>query len=95
MGGAGASNFTITRSGVSFIVDLSGLVSTDVVVVTMETCGPFGRGRRVTVNGTDAFSRKTSAATTWLNVPVGTTSFTVSNTTNITTLAYDHYHARA
>lgn len=95
MSGAGATNFTITRSGVSFILDLSGLVNADVIVVTMETCGPFGRGRRVTRNGAEAFSRKTSGATTWLDVPVGTTSFTVANAANVSSLVYDWHHARA
>jgi hypothetical protein len=95
MGGAGDSNFTITRSSVAFILDLSGLTTGNIVVVTMETSGPFARGKRITVAGTDAFNRKTSAATTWLDVPVGTTSFTVANTTNITSLVYDWLHTRA
>lgn len=94
MSGAGASNFTITRSGVSFVLDLSGMVNADVVVVVMETCGPFGRGRLITKNGTEAFSLKTSGATTWLDVPVGATSFTVANTTNVSNLLYEFYHAR-
>jgi hypothetical protein len=95
MAGAGDTNFTITRGGVAFILNLSGLVNGDVIVATMETCGPFGTGKKVTKNGADAFSRKTSAATTWLDVPVGTTSFTQANTTNITSVLYEFYHARA
>jgi hypothetical protein len=94
MSGAGASNFTLTRSAVSFVLDLSGCIAADVVVVTMETCGPFGRGKRITKNGSEAFSLKTSGATTWLDVPAGTTAFTMSNTTGVTSVKLDHYHAR-
>lgn len=95
MSGAGASNFTITRGGVSFILNLSGCVNADVVVVVMEWSGPFGRGRYITKNGSEAFSLKTSGPTTWLDVPAGATSFTVANTTNVGTLLYEFYHARA
>ncbi|NJD27202.1 MAG: hypothetical protein FIA92_02770 [Chloroflexi bacterium] len=94
MSGAGSSIFTITRSGVSFLLDLSACVAADVVVVVMETCGPFGRGRYITKNGVEAFL-KTSAATTWLDVPVGATSFTVANDAGISDLKYEFYHARA
>ncbi len=94
MSGAGASNFTITRSGVAFILDLSGMVAADAVVVIMETCGPFGIGRSVKKNGTSAFSLKTSGATTWLDAPVGTTSFTHTNTTNVSSVLYEWGHAR-
>jgi hypothetical protein len=95
MSGAGASNFTITRSGVSFVLNLSGCIAADVVVATMETCGPFSFGKKVTKNAVDAFTLKTSAATTWLDVPAGTTAFTFANTTGITSVLLEHYHARA
>lgn len=94
MSGAGLSNFTITRSGVSFVLDLSGLALNDVVVVVMETCGPFGIGRSVTKNGVAAFSRKTSDPATWLDVPSGTTAFTHANTTNVTSILYEFGHTR-
>ena len=94
MSGAGASNFTITRGGASFVLDLSGLVNLDAVVVVMETCAPFGR-RIVTKNGAEAFNLKTSSPSTWLDVPDGTTDFTVANTANVSTITYDWYHARA
>ena len=94
MNGAGASNFTITRSAISFVLDLTGLVNNDVIVVVMETCGPFGIGRSVKKNGADAFSRKTSAATTWLDAPVGTTTFTISAVTGVATVLYEWAHAR-
>lgn len=94
MTGAGASNFTITRAGVSFILDLSGMANADVVIVVMETCGPFGRGRLITKNGVEVFTLKTSGLTTWLDVPSGATSFTVANTTNVGNLLYEFYHAR-
>ena len=84
MAGAGSATFTITRSSVAFILNLSGLVNLDSVVVTFETSGPFGRGRLITKNGTENFALKASAADTWLDAPVGTTSFAITNHTNVT-----------
>lgn len=95
MSGAGNAAFTITRSGVAFIVNLSGMVNNDIVIVLFETCGPYGNGKLVTKNGTSNFALKTSAASTWLDVPVGTTSFTITNTTNVTSCALAWYSARA
>jgi len=94
MSAAGASNFTITRSAISFVLDLTGLVNNDVIVVIMETSGPFGVGKSVKKNGTAAFSRKTSGPTTWLDVPAGTTAFTCANTTGVTSILYEWGHAR-
>lgn len=95
MSGAGSATFTITRSGVAFILNLSTTINTDQVVVVMETCGPYGLGRKITKNGTDSFSFKTSGVATWLDAPVGTTSFTISNTTNVTSCTLAWYSARA
>jgi len=95
MSGAGASNFTITRGGVAFILDLSTMIASDSVVVVMETSAPYGAGRRITKNGTDAFSLKTSAVNTWLDGPVGTTDFTITNTTGITSCTLAWHSARA
>jgi len=95
MGGAGASNFTISDGSTSFVLTLAGLVNGSVVVANMETSGPFGRGRRVTLNGADYFSAKTSSAATWLAVPVGSTTFTITNTTNVTSCVLAWGHARA
>jgi len=95
MAGAGNAAFTITRGGVSFILNLSTCSAGNVVVVVMETCGPYGRGKYITKAGVEAFSLKTSAATTWLNVPVGTTSFSISNHTNVTSCVLGWYHTRA
>jgi len=94
MAGAGASNFTITRGGVSFILNLAGMVNNDVVVAVMETSALFGTGRSVTKNGAAAFSLKTSTYATWLDVPAGTTAFTHTNTTNVTSIVYAWGHAR-
>lgn len=94
MSGVGASNFTITRLGVAFVLNLSGCIASDVVVVTMETCGPFGIGRSVYKNGVAAFSLKTSAASTWLDVPSGAAVFTHANTTGIASVLYEWGHAR-
>lgn len=95
MAGAGASNFTITRGGVSFVLDLSSCTVGQTVVVVMETCGPYGRGRYITKAGAEAFSLKTSAVNTWLDAPVGTTSFSITNHTNVTSCTLAWYSARA
>jgi hypothetical protein len=95
MAGAGSATFTITRSGVAFILDLSGMVNTDTVVVVFETAGPYGRGRLVTKNGTENFALKTSAPSTWLTAPIGSTTFTISNTANVTSCTLGWYSAWA
>lgn len=89
MSGPGATDFTITRSGVAFILNLSGLINTDPCVVDMETCGPFGLGRRISKYGVDFFSFKTSGPSTWLDVPVGGGSFVATNTTNVASILYE------
>ncbi len=95
MSGAGASNFTITRSGVAFVLNLSGMVNNDVVVVVFEPCAPYGAGRLITKNGVRAHSLKTSAPGTWLDVPAGTASFAITNTTNVTSCVLAWRSARA
>jgi hypothetical protein len=60
----------------------------------METCGPFGIGKSIKKNGVSAFGLKTSGPTTWLDAPVGTTSFTHANTTGIASVLYEWGHAR-
>lgn len=95
MGGAGNAAFTITRGGVAFILNLSGMVAADVVVVVFETSGPYGNGKVITKNGASLFSLKTSAASTWLDAPVGSTVFTISNTTNVTSCVLAWRSARA
>jgi hypothetical protein len=90
MAGNGSGSFTIN----GFVLNLAASGSST-VIANMETCGPFGRGRRITKAGADAFSMKTSSATTWLTAPVGTTSFTISNTTNVTSCLVEWGSARA
>lgn len=92
MSAAGATNFTIARGGVSFILDLSTMVNTDQVVVIFETSGPYGRGKFITKNAVENAALMTSLPNTWLDAPAGTTSFTISNTTGVTscTLAWRH-----
>jgi len=94
MAAPGAPNFTIKRSDVSFVLNLSGMVVLDVVVVIMETCGPFGIGRKITKNGKSAFLLKTSGPATWLDVPAGTTTFKHANTTGIKDVKYEWGHTR-
>ncbi len=95
MTGAGVSNFTITRAGVAFVLNLSGMVNGDTVVVVMETCAPYGEGRKITKNGAAAFSLKTSSPSTWLDAPVGTTSFSISDGTGIGSCTFAWRSARA
>jgi hypothetical protein len=95
MSGAGHASFTITRSGVAFILNLSTMVNLDVVVVLFETSGPYGLGKRITKNGASAFGLKTSSPSTWLDAPVGTTSFAITNTTNVTSCVLAWHSARA
>jgi len=94
LSGNGNSAFTITRSGVSFVLNLSSSGATTVVVV-METCGPYGRGKYITKGGVETFSLKTSGPSTWLDAPIGTTSFSITNTTNVTSCTLAWYSARA
>lgn len=95
MGGAGATNFTITRAGVQFVLNLSGCINGDSVVVVFETSAPYGRGRRITKNALEAFGLKTSTASTWLDVPVGATSVAISNHTNVTSCTLTYHDAWA
>lgn len=95
MNGAGSSTFTIARGGVSFILDLSGTSNLDVITVVFETCAPYGRGRYITKNGTENARLKTSAASTWLDVPVGSTTFTISNPTHVASCVLSWYSARS
>ena len=90
MAGNGSASFTIN----GFVLNLAAS-GTSTIIANMETCGPFGRGRRITKAGVDAFSLKTSSATTWLTAPVGTTSFTISSTTNVTSCTVEWGNARA
>lgn len=94
MTGAGNAAYTITRAGVSFVLDLSGMVNGDVVVVIFETSAPYGNGKVITKNGVANFALKTSSPSTWLDAPVGTTSFTVTNAANASCVL-GWYSARA
>jgi hypothetical protein len=95
MAGAGHASFTLTRGGVAFILNLTSTTGGQVVVVVMETCGPYGVGRKITKAGADAFSLKTSGPSTWLDAPVGSTSFVMTNHTNVTSCVVSWYSARA
>ena len=95
MAGAGNAAFTITRAGVAFILNLSGMALNDVVVVIFETSGPYARGKLITKNGVENFALKTSSPSTWLDAPVGTTSFVISNHTNVTSCVLAWFSARA
>lgn len=93
MSGNGNAAFTLTRSGISFVLNLSG-VGASTIVVVMETCGPYGEGKLVTRNGTRNFALKTSGPSTWLDAPIGSTTFAMTNTTNVTGCLLSWYSAR-
>ena len=97
--GAGSATFTIRRTGapnVDFVLNLSGLsVAPHTITVYMETCGPYGVGRRIIVDITPLFSIKVSAPSTWLDAPVGSTSFSILNTANIASCTLAWFSARA
>jgi hypothetical protein len=99
MTGAGSAGFQVQLAAalgtINFRLDLSGLVNTDTVVVIFETCGPYGLGKTVKLNGADAFTRKVTDAASWLYAPVGTTSVTISSATNVSTATLAWYSARA
>jgi hypothetical protein len=94
MAGAGAANFTITRGSTTFVLDLSACANHDVVTVVFEACAPYGK-RAVSLNGVEKFALKVSPVTpTWMDVPIGTNTFVISNTTNVTTCVLGTYSAR-
>jgi hypothetical protein len=98
MAGAGSSTFSIERTGdglSALVLDLSGMVGSDVVVVYGETSGPYGRGRRVTKNGADNFALKTSLPDTWFTLPSGASTVVIANTTNVTSCVFAWRHAWA
>ena len=93
MDGAGSASFTISRASVAFVVDLSGFALNDVLTIVMEQSAIYGRGRYITKNGTENARLKTSAASTWLDAPVGASTVTISNTTNVRSCVLNWYHA--
>lgn len=98
MAGAGSATFSIERvaDGLNpLVLNLSGMIAGDVVVVYGETSGPYGRGRRVTKNGAEAFSLKTSLPDTWFTLPAGDNSIAITNHTNVTSCVLAWRSARA
>ena len=96
MAGAGSNDFQLDNGmGTTLHLDLTTTSAGQSVVLVMETCGPYGRGRYITKAGAEAFSLKTSAATTWLYVPVGSKVWVIVNHTNVTSCTLSWYSARA
>jgi hypothetical protein len=98
MSGAGSSTFSIERTGdgrSALVLDLSGMVNNDVIVVIGETSGPYGRGRRITKNGAENFALKTSLADTWFTLPAGGNTVVIANHTNVTSCVFAWRSARA
>lgn len=91
MGGAGSATFSLNNTGDlldAFSLNLSGMVNGDVVAVTSETSGPFGRGRRITKNAVDTFSLKVSAVDTWFEILPGAQTIEMTNHTNVTSCVF-------
>lgn len=84
MSGPGSTAFTITSQSVAFILNLSSALNGDTIIVVMEPSGPYGRGHYITRNGTENAALKISEPGTWRSAPVGTTGFTITNHTNVT-----------
>jgi hypothetical protein len=93
--GASVGNFTLTLGTQVFGLDLSGTASLDTVVVVMETCGPYGRGRYLTKNGVEAFGLKNTGPSSWLSAPLGTTACSISDATHITSVTLSWHPAWA
>jgi hypothetical protein len=92
--GYGDIDFSITRGGVSFVLTLDA-VPAGTITVVFETSAPYGIGRSVTRSGSSLFNVKWSDPSTWLDAPVGTTLFTIANTTNVSSCELNWYAARA
>lgn len=98
MSGGGSATFSLERIGDGLnplVFNLSGMVNNDVVVIYGETSGPYGRGRRLTKNGVEAFSLKVSDPATWFTLPAGDNSITITNHTNVTSCVLAWRSARA
>jgi hypothetical protein len=96
MAGAGSNDFQLDNGmGTTLRLDLTSAMPGQTIVMVMETCGPYGRGRYITKAGAEAFSLKTSGATTWLHVPVGPKVWVIENSTNVTSCTLSWYSARA
>lgn len=80
MAGAGAANYTITVGSSSLVLDLSGCVNADSVVVDMAT-------KSIKKNGTETQSMYVSGD--WFALPAASNTVSYTNTTNATsTLAW-------
>jgi hypothetical protein len=72
--GAGSARVGIRRNstGTKLVIDATGCVSTDVLIVDMEQ-------RTITLNGVSAISRYVSGP--WVDQPVGSTTWNITNET--------------
>lgn len=97
MDGAGSATCTISDGAhpLPMVLNLQPLASGNTVVITMETGGPYGRGRRILVNGSDSFATKVSGASTWLSKPPGSHTWTIVNAEGIASMTIAWHSARA
>lgn len=95
MAGAGSAAFTITQGTQTFVLNLSAASAGDVVVVVFENCAPYGN-RRISCFGVEHYETKVSPLTpNWMSAPVGTNTYSISNTTNVTSCTLGTYSARS
>jgi hypothetical protein len=101
MSGAGSTAFILREQSLfDFVLNLSGTVNLDSIVVIFETCGPYGRGKLITKNGVENFALKTSSPATWMHMAPGNTTWSVpdggaAGTTNVTSVTLAWYDAWA
>lgn len=95
MSGTGAANFTLSVGSRSLVLDLSSSTAGTVWTVVTDTCAHYGTGRSVLKDGSSAFSKKTSGATTWPEALAGTQSASISNATGVTSCVLSWRSARA
>lgn len=98
MTGAGSGSFSLDYTGDglgALVLNLAGTTNGDVIVVYGDTSAPYGRGRRITKNGVEAFALKTSGPATWPAPKIGAGTFTISNTTNVGSCVVAWMPARA
>lgn len=95
MGGAGSATFTITRGATTFILNLSACTAGQAVTVVFENCAPYGK-RTILLGTAETFSLKvTPVSPTWMDVAPGSNTFSISNTTNVTSCLLGTYSARS
>lgn len=87
MAGAGSATFTLTINGVALILNLSGLAAANIVTVDVAT-------GTIKVGSTHRADLRTSAVTTFPQIPRGGATATATNTANVTSVVVSYNQAR-